>query len=59
MDELEWEVFQTRANEAAARLLWRKGNIALSKRINHIFSDTLVNRGDRGQYGSFQPSPTL
>jgi pimeloyl-ACP methyl ester carboxylesterase len=41
-DELEWEVSQIRANEAAARLLWPTGDIGLGKRINRIFCDTLI-----------------
>jgi pimeloyl-ACP methyl ester carboxylesterase len=41
-DELEWEVSQIRANEAAARLLWPNGDIGLSKRIKRIFGETLI-----------------
>ena len=41
-DELEWEVSQIRANEAAARLLWPNGDIGLAKRIGRIFGETLT-----------------
>lgn len=41
-DELEWEVSQIRANEAAARLLWPNGDIGLGKRIGRIFGETLI-----------------
>ena len=48
-DELEWEVSQIRAGEAAARLLWPNGDIGLGKRIGRIFCDTLIVWGDRDQ----------
>ncbi len=41
-DELEWEVSQIRANEAAARLLWPNGDTGLQKRISRIGCDTLI-----------------
>jgi pimeloyl-ACP methyl ester carboxylesterase len=41
-DDLEWEVSQIRANEAAARLLWPTGDTGLGKRIGRIFCDTLI-----------------
>ncbi len=41
-DQLEWEVSQIRANEAAARLLWPNGDTGLVKRIGRISCDTLV-----------------
>ena len=48
-DELEWEVAQIRANEAAARLLWPTGDTGLSKRIGRIVCDTILIWGDEDQ----------
>lgn len=48
-DELEWEVSQIRAGEAAARLLWPNGDIGLGKRIGRIFCDTLIVWGEEDQ----------
>ena len=56
-DELEWEVSQIRANEAAARLLWPNGDIGLAKRINRIFCETLIiwGAGDKVVPPSHRP----
>jgi len=41
-NSIEWPVEQTRANEAAARLLWPLGNTKLEKRLPLIQSPTLL-----------------
>ena len=41
-DEIEWDVSQIRANEAAARLLWPNGETGLGGRIGRITCPTLV-----------------
>ncbi len=46
-DELEHRVVQTRALEAAARLLWPLGDRGLAKRLHRIRSETLLVWGER------------
>ena len=46
-DEMEWELSQIRANEAAARLLWPNGDTGLGKRIGRIFCDTMIVWGSQ------------
>ena len=41
-NSIEWPVEQTRANEAAARLLWPLGNTKLEKRLPLIHAPTLL-----------------
>lgn len=41
-DEVEWQVGQVRAMEAAARLLWPLGDRGLSKRLHRIAAPTLL-----------------
>ena len=56
-DDLEWEVSQIRANEAAARLLWPNGDTGLGARIGRIACDTLLVWGaeDRVVPASHRP----
>ncbi len=48
-EEIEWQVEQVRAAEAAARLLWPTGDLGLRKRLHRITADTLLvwGSGDR------------
>jgi len=45
-DPVEWTVMTTRANEAAARLLWPLGDTGLASRLSRIRNDTLLVWGD-------------
>ena len=42
VEEIEWQVEQVRAAEAAARLLWPTGDLGLRKRLHRITADTLL-----------------
>jgi pimeloyl-ACP methyl ester carboxylesterase len=42
IDEVEWEIIQVRAQEAAARLLWPLGNTGLERRLHRIAQPTLL-----------------
>lgn len=44
-DEIEWQVVQARAQEAAARLLWPIGDRGLAKRLHRIQAATLLLTG--------------
>ncbi len=46
-DEIEFRIGQTRALEAAARLLWPMGDRGLAKRLHRVRSDTLLLWGER------------
>lgn len=46
VDEVEWQVATTRAEEAAARLLWPTGDTGLAKRLHRIQAPTLVVWGE-------------
>jgi pimeloyl-ACP methyl ester carboxylesterase len=46
-NSIEWPIEQTRANEAAARLLWPLGNTKLDKRLPLIQAPTLLIWGER------------
>ena len=46
-DDLEFRVVQTRALEAAARLLWPTGDRGLAKRLHRVRSETLLVWGER------------
>ncbi len=39
---VEWQIVQTRASEAAARLLWPMGELGLAKRLHRITCPTLL-----------------
>ena len=41
-DAVEWQILLSRANEAAARLLWPTGDRGLHKRLHRIVADTLL-----------------
>jgi pimeloyl-ACP methyl ester carboxylesterase len=41
-DEVEWQIVLTRAQEAAARLLWPTGDVGLAKRLHRIHAPTLL-----------------
>jgi pimeloyl-ACP methyl ester carboxylesterase len=41
-DEIEWQIALTRAQEAAARLLWPTGDVGLAKRLHRIQAATLL-----------------
>ena len=41
-DEIEWQVVQTRASEAAARLLWPTTDTGVRKRLHRIQAPTLL-----------------
>ena len=41
-DAIEWQILLSRANEAAARLLWPIGDCGLHKRLHRIVADTLL-----------------
>ncbi len=41
-DPTEWEIVQTRASEAGARLLWPLGDLGLRKRLHRIQAPTLL-----------------
>lgn len=41
-DEVEWQIVLTRAQEAAARLLWPTGDLGLVKRLHRIQAPTLL-----------------
>lgn len=45
-DEVEWRILQTRAREAAARMLWPIGDTGLAKRLHRITAPTLLLWGD-------------
>ena len=45
-DPVEWTVMTTRANEAAARLLWPLGDTGLASRLSRIRNDTLLVWGE-------------
>ena len=45
-DPVEWTVMTTRANEAAARLLWPVGDTGLASRLTRIRNDTLLVWGE-------------
>jgi pimeloyl-ACP methyl ester carboxylesterase len=55
-DPVEWTVMTTRANEAAARLLWPVGDTGLASRLSRIRNDTLLVWGeaDRVVPGSYR-----
>lgn len=42
IDEVEWEIVQNRAMEAAARLLWPVGDTRLERRLGRVRADTLL-----------------
>jgi pimeloyl-ACP methyl ester carboxylesterase len=44
--DIEWQIAQTRAFEAAARILWPLGDTRLSKRLYRIVAPTLVLWGE-------------
>jgi pimeloyl-ACP methyl ester carboxylesterase len=46
-NSIEWPIEQTRANEAAARILWPLGNTKLEKRLPLIQAPTLLVWGER------------
>jgi pimeloyl-ACP methyl ester carboxylesterase len=46
-DEMDWQVMQARAAEAAARLLWPLGNTGLAKRLHRIACPTLILWGEQ------------
>ena len=46
-DEIEWQVTQLRAEEAAARLLWPTGDRGLAKRLHRIAAPTLLVWGSQ------------
>jgi pimeloyl-ACP methyl ester carboxylesterase len=46
-DEVEFHIAQTRALEAAARLLWPIGDRGLAKRLHRVRSETLLVWGER------------
>jgi len=46
-DEIEWQVTQVRAEEAAARLLWPTGDRGLGKRLHRIAAPTLLVWGSQ------------
>ncbi len=48
-DEVEWQIEQVRAAEAAARLLWPLGSTGLEKRLHRISQPTLLLWGDADQ----------
>ena len=56
-DPVEWTVMTTRANEAAARLLWPVGDTGLASRLGRIHNDTLLVWGeaDRVVPASYRP----
>jgi pimeloyl-ACP methyl ester carboxylesterase len=41
-DEVEWQIILSRADEAAARLLWPFGELGLAKRLHRVRAPTLV-----------------
>ena len=41
-DEVEWQITNARAEEAAARLLWPMGDRGLAKRLHRIHAPTLL-----------------
>jgi pimeloyl-ACP methyl ester carboxylesterase len=45
--DIEWQIEQTRAFEAAARILWPLGDTRLSKRLSRIAAPTLILWGER------------
>ncbi|HKI99359.1 MAG TPA: alpha/beta fold hydrolase [bacterium] len=45
-DVTEWEIVQTRAMEAAARILWPLGDTRLARRLGRIRADTLLLWGE-------------
>ncbi len=45
-DPVEWTITTTRANEAAARLLWPLGDTGLASRLGRICNDTLLVWGE-------------
>lgn len=49
MDDIEWQIEQTRASEAAARILWPLGDTRLSKRLGRIVAPTLLVWGEQDQ----------
>ena len=44
--DIEWQIVQTRAFEAAARILWPLGDTRLARRLSRIASPTLVLWGE-------------
>jgi pimeloyl-ACP methyl ester carboxylesterase len=46
IDELEWQIDQLRASEAAARLLWPTADRGLARRLHRITQPTLLVWGD-------------
>lgn len=48
-DELEWQVLQVRASEAAARLLWPVCDTGLATRLHRIVQPTLLIWGEQDQ----------
>lgn len=46
-NSIEWPIEQTRANEAAARILWPLGNTKLEKRLHLIKAPTLLIWGEQ------------
>jgi pimeloyl-ACP methyl ester carboxylesterase len=47
MEDLEWQIEQTRASEAAARILWPLGDTRLSKRLGRVVVPTLLVWGEQ------------
>jgi abhydrolase domain-containing protein 6 len=46
-DAGEWSILMTRANEAAARLLWPLSDTRLGRRLHRIRAETLIVWGEQ------------
>ncbi len=46
-NSIEWPIEQTRASEAAARILWPLGNTRIEKRLGLVKAPTLLLWGDK------------
>lgn len=53
VDETEWEIVQSRAMEAAARLLWPVGDTRLERRLARLRADTLLLWGSEDKVVPF------
>jgi pimeloyl-ACP methyl ester carboxylesterase len=49
MEDIEWQIEQTRASEAAARILWPLGDTRLAKRLARVVVPTLLVWGEQDQ----------